>query len=212
MGSHFTLMGKSLGESGHSQLCEIKLSVPGRHNVLNALAASAIARELGVNSEAIAGGLASYSGVRRRFDIRWNDEKNHRMIVDDYAHHPTEVRATLLAARQFWKGPIVTVFQPHRYTRTQHCREDFLTAFQRSDRVLISDIYSAGEEPIAGVHSETLVEELRTYSPGAEYIGDLKSSIPKILEHFNSNTLLICMGAGSITLMPDLLIKELNKK
>ena len=212
MGSRFTLMGKSLGEKAHSELCKITLQVPGRHNVLNALAASVIARELGVAPDAIAGGLAKYTGVRRRFDIRWKDATSHRMIVDDYGHHPTEVKATLAAARLFWKGPILTVFQPHRYTRTQNCKDDFLTAFQRSDRVLISDIYAAGEDPIPGINSETLVKEMQTFSPGAEYIGDLKNALPKILNHFTPGTLLLCMGAGSITQIPELLLRELQKK
>lgn len=137
------------------------------------------------------------------------------MIVDDYGHHPTEVLATLAAARQIWKGRIVTVFQPHRYSRTLHCREDFAKAFIDSDVVMITDIYGAGEEPIEGVSAQSLVELLRktAKSNGMEseqicYTGDLEQTRAQILSAFKPGDLILCLGAGSITKLADQLSKS----
>src|SRR5690606_10263171 len=122
------------GAGGEARkLGELKLNVPGRHNVLNALAATVIALRLGVPFENVARGLEAFTGAKRRFEIRWQDTDRRRVIVDDYGHHPTEIAATLAAARGFWDGRIVVVFQPHRYSRTLHCHDGFLTAFRDCD-------------------------------------------------------------------------------
>ncbi len=189
------------------------ISVPGRHNVLNALASIAISLKLDVPIDQIRKGLKGFRGVRRRFDIRWEDAKTQRMIVDDYGHHPTEVAATLAAARNVWSGRIVSVFQPHRYTRTLHCRDGFLAAFMQSDVVVVTDIYAAGEDPIPGVDSETFCNDLRGIAhPNQQiiYAGDLKSTQNIVKSLFLNGDAVIFMGAGSITKLPDLLIQDLN--
>ena len=140
--------------------------VPGTHNALNALAAIAIGMHLKIPFEKIANGLQEFCGVKRRFEIRWQDPMRNRVIIDDYGHHPTEIAATLAAARQYWKGRIVTVFQPHRYTRTLHCRDGFLSAFRNTDELWVTDIYAAGEDPIPGVDSRSLVQDIQKVSLG----------------------------------------------
>ena len=139
----FTVFHKS------ANLGVIHLQVPGEHNVQNALAAIALGVEMNIPFHDIAAGLESYRGVRRRFDIK--GESGNVMVVDDYAHHPTEVRATLTAARNGWKRRIIAVFQPHLYTRTQAFYQDFAIAFMESDILVVTDVFPAREEPIEGV-------------------------------------------------------------
>src|SRR5690606_36298752 len=124
----------------------VKVRMPGDHNVLNALAAITVADELGVSHEVIAESLAEFEGVQRRFTVV--GEVGGLTIVDDYAHHPTEIEVTLAAAQAAFKGRIVVAFQPHRYTRTRDCFDDLVRAFNRADLVLITDVFAAGEEPI----------------------------------------------------------------
>ncbi|MBI2711659.1 MAG: UDP-N-acetylmuramate--L-alanine ligase [Bdellovibrio sp.] len=200
---------KGLKKSEHELLGEVLLSVPGKHNVLNALACIAIALQLEIPFSSIVLGLKQFRGVKRRFDLRWKDSKNSRAIVDDYGHHPVEITATLEAARSYWPGRIITVFQPHRYSRTLHCKDGFLTAFLLSDVVLVTDIYGAGEDPIPGVDSSSLVGEMKkTARPGQEifYVGDLSGAKSHVAGIFKENDLVLCLGAGSITRLPDQLI------
>lgn len=207
LGSMFRVFGRS--GTVHRELGIIRLNVPGRHNVLNALAVIAIGIGMEISFETIAKGLTEFRGVKRRFEIRWQDEGSQQVVVDDYGHHPTEILATLEAARSFWPGRIITVFQPHRYSRTQHCREGFCQAFKNTDVLLITDIYAAGEEPIEGVNSESLVEEIRKNAgPRKEvvYVGDLDSAREAVLSRFSHGDLVLCMGAGSVTRLPDQLI------
>jgi UDP-N-acetylmuramate--alanine ligase len=206
MGSSYRVWRRENVESAHALLGTVRLKIPGRHNVLNSLGAIAIAVKLGVEFEKISEALGGFCGVKRRFEIRWEDLKTKQAIVDDYGHHPTEVKATLAAARQIWPGRVVTVFQPHRYTRTLHCREDFMHAFKDSDLVMITDIYSAGEDPIDGVTSESLVALLRQVSLGSQqifYTGDLERTRLEVLGHFKAGDLVLCLGAGSITKLAD---------
>lgn len=215
MGTRFQVWLKD--EHGSDQkvkLGEFYLHVPGQHNVLNALAAIAIAHRLGVSVEQIQKGLNEYRGVKRRFDVRWQDPIEKKVIVDDYGHHPTEIVATLSAAKSYWSGRIITVFQPHRYTRTLHCKDGFLSAFAQSDVVILTEIYPAGEEPIPGVDSQSLLDEMRKLArPHQEliYAGDLQASVQVVLERFQAGDLVLCMGAGSITRLPDRLVAELSK-
>jgi UDP-N-acetylmuramate--alanine ligase len=207
-GSRFQVWSRDSLESKHVLLGEVSLRVPGRHNVLNSLAAVAIARKLDVPFSKIAQGLKEFGGVKRRFEIRWDNPSTRQLIVDDYGHHPTEVLATLAAARQVWPGRIVTVFQPHRYTRTLHCREEFSKAFKDSDVVMITDIYAAGEDPIEGVTAQSLADLLRAGSktPGdIFYTGDLEKTRAQVLDVFKPGDLVLCLGAGSITKLADLL-------
>jgi UDP-N-acetylmuramate--alanine ligase len=189
-----------------------QLSVPGRHNVLNALASIAIAMKLDIAPEVIRKALRGFRGVRRRFEVRWEDSKTRRMIVDDYGHHPTEISATLAAARNVWPGRVISVFQPHRYSRTLHCKDGFLAAFTQSDVVILTDIYSAGEDPIPGVDSETLSNELKRVAHPTQmiiYAGDLKSTQTVVQKIFTDGDLVICMGAGSIPKLSEQLVLDL---
>ena len=210
----FQVWVKDHSQSEKVKVGEFQLLVPGKHNVLNALAAIAIAYRLGVGVEQIQKGLREYRGVKRRFDIRWQNVAEKKAIVDDYAHHPTEIMATLSAARSYWSGRIITVFQPHRYSRTLHCKDGFLSAFSQSDVVILTDIYAAGEEPIAGVDSQSLLEEMKKVAHPAQellYAGDLQASVQSVLERFQSGDLILCMGAGSITRLPDQLVLAMSQ-
>jgi UDP-N-acetylmuramate--alanine ligase len=208
LASSFTVRSRREGVLG-----EILLHVPGRHNVLNALAVVALCLDLGMPFATIASGLSQYRGVKRRFEIRWRDDSRNRMIVDDYGHHPTEIEATLAAARQFWRGRVVAVFQPHRFSRTLHCRDGFLRAFHGADVVLLTDIYAAGEAPIEGVTSESLVEEMRRVAlPGQQilHVGGLESARDLVSRISKDGDLVLCLGAGTITRLPELLIQSIQ--
>ena len=194
---------------------EIQLNVPGVHNVLNALASVAIATQLEISFEKIAAALAQFRGVKRRFDIRWQDQDRRRAIVDDYGHHPTEIAATLAAARAFWPGRILTVFQPHRFSRTLHCKDGFLSAFRQSDVVFVSDIYAAGEDPIVGVDAAGLAEEMRKTALNGQRIlhsGNLEKTGSEVLSSFQDGDLILCLGAGSITRLAEQLAAAAAKR
>jgi UDP-N-acetylmuramate--alanine ligase len=186
----------------HRLLGTITLQVPGRHNILNALSTVAIALKLEVPFEKIAHGLSQFGGVKRRFETRWQNLETKQTVVDDYAHHPTEILATLAAAKQVWPGRIFTVFQPHRYSRTLHCAPEFMTAFKDSHVVYVTDIYAAGEDPIEGVTSKHFVADLERHSQAGQvikYSGDLEKTKAAILAQFKPGDMLLCLGAGSIT-------------
>ncbi len=136
--------------------------------------------------------------------------------MDDYGHHPTEITATLEAAKGYWPGRIISVFQPHRYSRTLNCRDGFLSAFSQSDIVLVTDIYSAGEEPIPGVDAATLVADMKKVArPPQEIIygGDLPSTLNLVKSLFSDGDLILCLGAGTITRLPDqvVAVKEVHE-
>lgn len=191
----------------------VRLNVPGEHNVLNALAAVAISRHMGIEFKLISKGLEEFRGVKRRFEIRWENLASKQVIVDDYCHHPTEIAATLAAARGYWPGRIVTVFQPHRYSRTLHCRDGFLAAFRNSDIVLITDIYAAGEDPIEGVDAAGLADSIRRASTDQQevlHVGDLIAARDAVMARFSAGDLVICCGAGSITRLPEQLVSAVG--
>jgi UDP-N-acetylmuramate--alanine ligase len=213
--SRFQVIQRHDSGGSKKELGEFYLSVPGQHNILNALATLAIAIHLDIPLEKVKKGLREFRGVRRRFDIRWQDPKAQRMIVDDYGHHPTEIAATLSAARGVWSGRVVSVFQPHRYSRTLHCKDGFLSAFSQSDVVILTDIYAAGEDAIPGVDAETLAQEIRKLARPQQtilYAGNLSGTQKIVSELMKDGDLVICMGAGSITKLPDLLIADLKTK
>ena len=179
-----------------------ELHVPGRHNVLNATAAVAIARQLEVGAEKIAEGLRNFRGVDRRFQ-QMGEVRGVR-VVDDYGHHPTEIKATLAAAREFCKGRIHVVFQPHRYTRTRDLLEEFGGAFADADRVMVLPIYAASEEPIAGVTAEGLVA--RIVGPQAEFARDFAAAVEKAASAAREGDMILTLGAGSVShLAPEIL-------
>jgi UDP-N-acetylmuramate--alanine ligase len=181
------------------ELGEFELGVPGSHMVLNALAAIGIALELDIPVAVIRESLADFTGADRRFSRK--GEKNGVLVVDDYGHHPTEVAATLKAARAgFPDKRIVAAFQPHRYTRTQALLEEFGRAFYDADAVLITDIYAAGEHPIPGITGLTLVDSLLAHGQREVHHVPKVEDLPQILEDFTRDgDLVITLGAGSIT-------------
>jgi UDP-N-acetylmuramate--alanine ligase len=176
----------------------ITLQVPGRHNVLNALAAAAVGLDLEVPFDKIAPALAGFAGVQRRFQIR--GEAQGVLVVDDYGHHPAEIRATLAAAKAGFDRRVITVFQPHRYSRTQHLRDDFLTAFYQSDILIVMDIYAAGEAPIPGVHARDLADGIAAHGHREVlYMGRDRSAIVDYLcESTRAGDLVLTLGAGDV--------------
>jgi UDP-N-acetylmuramate--alanine ligase len=176
----------------------IHVPIPGRHNVQNALAAVAVALELGIPDEKIVTGFERFEGVKRRFTKA--GEVDGATIIDDYAHHPVEIRAVLAAARETTDGRVIAVMQPHRYTRLQALMEDFQAAFNDADMVFVAPVYAANEEPIEGVDSDALVEGLRAHGhrmvKGVSDPQDLAASLRDIAAEGDT---IICLGAGDIT-------------
>ena len=175
---------------------EVKLSVPGLHNVDNALAAIAAADQIGVPREAGLKSLTSFAGSWRRFQYK-GTVKGVR-VIDDYAHHPTEVKATLAAARGQVKGKLWCAFQPHTYTRTQALLPEFAEALKGADRVLLADIYAAREVNTIGISSKDLEEQINALGGNAKYFSDFTSIEDYLLENLEEDDLLITMGAGDI--------------
>jgi UDP-N-acetylmuramate--alanine ligase len=172
-----------------------ELHVPGRHNVLNATAAVAIAHQLQVEPKKIAEGLQRFRGVDRRFQHRGT--ARGIVVVDDYGHHPTEIRATLAAARESTQGRIHIVFQPHRYTRTRDLLDEFGGAFVDADTVVLLPIYAASEEPLPGITAELLAERIQ--GPAVEFAPDFPSAVATIVKHARDGDLILTLGAGSVS-------------
>jgi len=174
-----------------------RIAIPGIHNVSNALVAIAIGLELDVPVDLIRKGLASFTGVERRFQLR--GEKGGVMVVDDYGHHPSEIKATLAAAKQGWNRRLVVLFQPHRYTRTRDLLEDFALAFAQADLLFITDIYPAGEAPIPGVSAEKLAEAVRgSGHPAVQYVAQKDRLIDTVRPALREGDLVVTLGAGDI--------------
>jgi UDP-N-acetylmuramate--alanine ligase len=187
----------------------IRLNVPGAHNILNATAAFAVARDMDIEPELIARGLESFHGVERRFQIKSQDGVT---VIDDYAHHPTEIRATLAAAKAGNFRRIFVVFQPHRYTRTFHLMDDFARAFNLADVVLMLDIYPAGETPIAGVSTPALIEKIRSFGhKNALHAATFSIIESYIVENARQGDAVIVMGAGSVTKLSDILSERFSQ-
>ncbi|RKX27983.1 MAG: UDP-N-acetylmuramate--L-alanine ligase [Candidatus Zixiibacteriota bacterium] len=181
-------------------LGEIVLRVPGRHNVANALAAVAACRELDVPFETIADGLRTFSGVSRRFEIV--AEINDIMVVDDYAHHPTEIAATLNAAREVYDRRLIVIYQPHLFSRTRDFADELAEALALADKCLLADIYPAREKPIEGVTSQLIVDKAQAKGIGDfKYIGPRENAADEIATVAKPRDMVIIMGAGSITLI-----------
>ncbi len=172
-----------------------ELHVPGRHNVLNATAAVAIAHQLEVDPAKIAEGLKQFRGVDRRFQKK--GEAAGVTVVDDYGHHPTEIRATLAAAREATKGRVHVVFQPHRYTRTRDLLREFSTAFTDADTVAVLPIYAASEEPIPGITAELLAAQIQ--GPRVVYAPDFAAAVKAVTAEARPGDLVMTLGAGSVS-------------
>jgi UDP-N-acetylmuramate--alanine ligase len=188
----------------------LSLAVPGRHNLLNALAAVAVGMELGLSFDRVAAGLADFRGAERRFDVR--GEPNGILVVDDYGHHPTEIAAVLAAARTFGRR-IVVAFQPHRYSRTASLIDAFGPALAGADHIVLTDIYPAGEEPIAGVTLETLGAAIRrSVTAPVDMVAGVDEVVPAIVRVARAGDVVITLGAGSIGTVPDRLVEALQRK
>jgi len=191
---------------------DLYLKVAGYHNILNALAAIAVALELGINFREIAQILETFLGVHRRMEIIANLDDNI-LIIDDYAHHPTEIRATLSALRSSWQNRrIIAVFQPHRYSRTKLLAEKFGKVFFNADCVIINDIYSANESPISGISGETIFREIKkTNHRQIKYLPSKDNILSYLYEIIQPGDIIITMGAGDIWTVSQELAKQLNK-
>ncbi|WP_018858325.1 UDP-N-acetylmuramate--L-alanine ligase [Rhizobium sp. 42MFCr.1] len=191
------------------RLDNLVMPMPGRHNISNATAAIAVANRLGMSSEDIAKGLASFGGVKRRFTL--TGEWNGVQIFDDYGHHPVEIKAVLRAAREACKGRVIAVHQPHRYSRLSSLFEEFASCFNDADSIFLAPVYAAGEDPIEGVNSEALVSRIKSgghrdarFLPSQELLPEMVAEIAK------PGDFVVLLGAGSITYWAAALPKQLE--
>lgn len=196
-----------------AQLCykgkpqqEIILKVPGRHNLQNALAALAVAVELGVDLNRALETLANFTGVKKRFEIK--GDYHGTLIVDDYAHHPAAVKMTLAAARQVFKGRIWCAFQPHLYSRTKHLLKEFAQSFEDADIVVLADIFAAREIDPKDISSADLAREASLYHRNIRYLGDFEIIYQHLQENLQPGDLLITMGAGNIWKVGEKLLQK----
>jgi len=188
-----------LERSGERRAIEgIRLPMPGRHNVQNALAAIAVGLELGMTDEAIRRGFEKFGGVKRRFTRV--GEVDGAVVIDDYAHHPVEIRAVLSAARESAEGRVIAVVQPHRFTRLRDLLEEFSAAFNDADVVLVAPVYAAGEQPIDGIDATALADDIRARGHRmVRTVADLEDLCHALRDLAAPGDMVICMGAGDIT-------------
>lgn len=203
-GSNFTVW------RGAEVMGEIELPVPGLHNVYNALAATAVALELEIPFENIASAFTKFKNANRRFQFK--GETDGITVIDDYGHHPTEILATLSAAKNSGGGRrTVVVFQPHRFTRTQELMDEFALAFNNADVLYVLDIYAASEDPIEGIDADVLTNNIRKYGhKNATYIGDIEAAADKVVPSLLPGDLVITLGAGSVTRLSEEILNRLG--
>ena len=179
-------------------ISDLVLPMPGRHNVLNATAAIAVAHEIGISDDAIRKAIAGFGGVKRRFTR--TGEWNGVTVIDDYGHHPVEIAAVLKAARDSTKGKVIAVVQPHRYTRLQSLFEEFCTCFNDADTVIVADVYAAGEAPIPGIDRDSFVLGLRAHGHREVIpLPDSSKLAPLVRDVAKADDFVVCLGAGNIT-------------
>lgn len=193
-----------------SESAEVHLRIPGEHNVSNALAAAAACSSVGLDVAEIAAGLGSFAGVERRFQVR--GEASGVTVIDDYAHHPTEIRATLIAARSGAWDRVVALFQPHRYTRTAALAEEFGDSFEAADSVVITDVYGAGEEPVPGITGKLIADSVCEHLPGRSvaYIPHRSELVSYLSKSCRSGDALLTLGAGDVTSIGEELLTRLG--
>jgi UDP-N-acetylmuramate--alanine ligase len=198
------LMGEPVGE--------VSLRVPGLHNIYNSLAAIAIGLELEVPFATITKALSEFTGVQRRFQFKGGAAGV--IVVDDYGHHPTEVRATLVAAKLGAAGRrMVVLFQPHRYSRTQDLMDEFARSFNNADVLMVTDVYAASEQPIEGVSGEALVEAVSRFGhKDARYVGSVEDATRALLEEARENDMVITLGAGNVYRAGENLVELLQER
>ena len=195
---------------------ELRLDMPGRHNVLNALAALSVCHRIGADEEVLVAALAGFGGIGRRFQEHGEIHAGTglALVVDDYAHHPTEIAATLDAARVAWPGRrLVVVFQPHRYTRTRQLFDDFVSVLADVDCLVLLDVYPAGESPVAGVDSRALRDAVAANGPGTPvYAGTLQAARAVLARVVDAGDVVLTMGAGSVGSLARTLVEEAPKR
>jgi len=192
-------------------LGEFTLHVPGVHNVLNATAAIAVGVGLDVGVEAIRTALDQFRGVDRRFQLRGRTAGVS--VIDDYGHHPTEIKATLAAARQCGFGRIHVVFQPHRYTRMRDLMEEFTTAFGDADSLFVLDIYAASEKPIEGITGEILAQRIREKSgKSVQYVSSFADAASSAAAAARDGDMILTLGAGSVSQLGPMILQELKER
>ena len=193
-----------------SRLGEIRVATPGEHSVRNALAATAVGLELDLHFDAIKQGIETFEGVGRRFERK--GEASGVTVVDDYGHHPTEIAATIKAARENFTNRLIVFFQPHRYSRTQALAEQFGLCFEGADTVFITDVYAAGEEPIPGVSSDLIVDNIRKSSQvNVVRVGTIGALVTEAVTYLRDGDLVLTLGAGDIYRAGEQLLEALEK-
>ena len=187
----------------------VTISIPGEHNILNALAAVGVGLELDIDFKYIREGLKDLGGLKRRFEIK--DERDGILFLDDYGHHPTEIIATLSAAKECWPDRrLVVVFQPHRFTRTRDLYDKFVISFNQADFLIITPLYGAGEEPIEGVDSKALYQGIRNHGHRAvTYCDSTEDTISELLDQIRPGDIVLTLGAGDIHLVGTDLLKRI---
>jgi len=197
---------------GDTVLGEMHLPVPGKHNVYNALAATAVALEMDIPFETIVEAFATFKNADRRFQFK--GEANGITVVDDYGHHPTEILATLGAAKNAAAGRrTVVIFQPHRYSRTSELMDDFVVAFNNADILFVLDIYAASEPPIEGITAEVLTENIKRFGhKNVTYIGDIEKAADRVIPDLLPGDLVITLGAGTVTRLSDEIVARISGK
>ena len=197
---------------GGETLCRIELSVPGEHNILNALAAFACCHLMGIDMDGIVSTLHSYKGIHRRFDVLGRTTDNIR-VIDDYANHPTEIKATLAAVKNMKHNDLWCLFQPHTYTRTLALLEEFSEAFTAADKVVLAEIYAAREKNIYKISSKTLMNRIREHDPEAEvyYFKNFEDIAHFVYDNAEEGDLVLTMGAGDIYRVGEMIL-EMDRK
>jgi UDP-N-acetylmuramate--alanine ligase len=189
----------------------LKLNVPGKHNIYNAMAAAAVALDLEIAPATILDALEKFHGIGRRFELK--KRVDEIMIIEDYGHHPTEIGATLDAAKKGWSRRILAVFQPHRYTRLSILMKEFSTAFNQADQLIITEVYPAGEAPIPGIDGKALYEAILLHGHKGVIYEPEMNNIPKMVRKLSQpSDMIIILGAGSIyTIIPEI-IRQMEEK
>ncbi len=202
--------GVDLSVIHHSEpLGSLRLQLLGRHSATNALAAIAVAHELEIPFSQAAEALEGFSGIHRRFEIK--GEPKEIRVIDDYGHHPAEIRATIGAIRESWKRPLIVIFQPHRYSRTQDLFEDFLTAFEGADRLILTEVYPAGEDPIPGATGEALYQAIKRRGHlDIEFAPDKNEIVKRLTATLKPGDVALTLGAGDIYKVGEALVTALQ--
>jgi UDP-N-acetylmuramate--alanine ligase len=196
--SQFSVVFRDRTGADVHKIAGLTLPMPGRHNALNATAAIAVARELGVSDDLIRKALAGFGGVKRRFTK--TGEWNGVTVIDDYGHHPVEIAAVLKAARESTRGQVIAVMQPHRYTRLKSLFDEFSACFNDADTVIVAPVYPAGEQPVAGADRDALVAGMRARGHRHVVPLDVPADLAGIVRGLvHSGDYVVCLGAGSIT-------------